>query len=108
IADRTPEPGPAASGTQGVAERAPEPPRVPARVAVLAKPPVRKLAKDLGVDLTTITGTGPQGSITREDVHAAAAAKQAGQAEQTGQARQAAPAPQARQAEEERIPIKGV
>ena len=31
-------------------------------------PPVRKLAKDLGVDLARVTGTGPQGLITREDV----------------------------------------
>ncbi len=35
---------------------------------VLAKPPVRKLAKDLGVDLATVTATGPNGSITRDDV----------------------------------------
>ncbi|SDT39338.1 pyruvate dehydrogenase E2 component (dihydrolipoamide acetyltransferase) [Friedmanniella luteola] len=41
---------------------------------VLAKPPVRKVAKDLGVDLTTVTGTGPGGVITRDDVTAAAAA----------------------------------
>ncbi len=40
-------------------------------VRALAKPPVRKLARDLGVDLTRLTGTGPQGSITREDVRAA-------------------------------------
>jgi pyruvate dehydrogenase E2 component (dihydrolipoamide acetyltransferase) len=39
----------------------------------LAKPPVRKLAKDLGVDLALVTGTGPQGSITREDVQSASA-----------------------------------
>ncbi|MFJ6573917.1 dihydrolipoamide acetyltransferase family protein [Streptomyces sp. NPDC091292] len=39
----------------------------------LAKPPVRKLAKDLGVDLDTVVPTGPDGIITREDVHAAAA-----------------------------------
>jgi 2-oxoisovalerate dehydrogenase E2 component (dihydrolipoyl transacylase) len=38
----------------------------------LAKPPVRKLARDLGIDLTTLTGTGPQGSVTREDVAKAA------------------------------------
>ncbi|MFJ8040082.1 dihydrolipoamide acetyltransferase family protein [Kitasatospora sp. NPDC096147] len=38
----------------------------------LAKPPVRKLAKDLGIDLRTVTPTGPDGVITREDVHAAA------------------------------------
>jgi len=35
---------------------------------VLAKPPVRKLAKDLGVDLDTVTPTGPGGIVTREDV----------------------------------------
>ncbi|MFI5528848.1 dihydrolipoamide acetyltransferase family protein [Kitasatospora sp. NPDC051853] len=39
----------------------------------LAKPPVRKLAKDLGIDLRTVTPTGKDGVITREDVHAAAA-----------------------------------
>ena len=38
---------------------------------VLAKPPVRKLAKDLGVDLHVLAGSGPQGSITREDVQSA-------------------------------------
>jgi pyruvate dehydrogenase E2 component (dihydrolipoamide acetyltransferase) len=39
----------------------------------LAKPPVRKLAKDLGVDLRALTGSGPGGVITREDVQTAAA-----------------------------------
>jgi len=39
---------------------------------VLAKPPVRKLARDLGVDLATVAGTGPLGSVTREDVQQAA------------------------------------
>jgi len=45
---------------------------------VLAKPPVRKLAKDLGVDLTTVPPTGPGGIVTREDVvaHAEAAKPQ--------------------------------
>jgi 2-oxoisovalerate dehydrogenase E2 component (dihydrolipoyl transacylase) len=42
----------------------------------LAKPPVRKLARDLGVDLHTLTGSGPQGSITREDVQFAASGAQ--------------------------------
>ncbi|MER6395855.1 dihydrolipoamide acetyltransferase family protein [Kitasatospora sp. NPDC001603] len=40
----------------------------------LAKPPVRKLAKDLGVDLRAVTPTGPDGVVTREDVHAHVAA----------------------------------
>ncbi|MHA6513671.1 dihydrolipoamide acetyltransferase family protein [Tessaracoccus sp. Z1128] len=38
-----------------------------------AKPPVRKYAKDLGVDLGSVIGTGPDGTITRRDVEAAAA-----------------------------------
>jgi len=38
----------------------------------LAKPPVRKLAKDLGVDLASCTATGPGGVITRADVESAA------------------------------------
>src|SRR5215470_6842863 len=38
----------------------------------LAKPPVRKLAKELGIDLRALTGSGPSGVITREDVHRAA------------------------------------
>ncbi|MDX6309044.1 MAG: hypothetical protein QOI06_2090 [Nocardioidaceae bacterium] len=40
---------------------------------VLAKPPVRKLAKDLGVDLAAVVPTGPDGTITRDDVQAKAA-----------------------------------
>lgn len=38
----------------------------------LAKPPVRKLARDLGVDLSTCPGSGPGGVVTRADVEAAA------------------------------------
>jgi 2-oxoisovalerate dehydrogenase E2 component (dihydrolipoyl transacylase) len=38
----------------------------------LAKPPVRRLARDLGVDLGGLTGSGPEGSVTREDVERAA------------------------------------
>jgi 2-oxoisovalerate dehydrogenase E2 component (dihydrolipoyl transacylase) len=37
---------------------------VPAR----AKPPVRKLAKDLGIDLRTVPATGPDGIVTRADL----------------------------------------
>jgi pyruvate dehydrogenase E2 component (dihydrolipoamide acetyltransferase) len=48
-------------------------PPAPGNVRVLAKPPVRKLAKDLGVDLTSLAGSGPNGTVTREDVEAATA-----------------------------------
>lgn len=81
----------------------------------LAKPPVRKLAKDLGVDLDTVVPSGPDGIITREDVHAAAAVA-APAAEPATPAPAAAPAPTSAAApvvsydtaRETRIPIKGV
>ncbi|WP_205613830.1 biotin/lipoyl-containing protein, partial [Streptomyces sp. S1] len=59
----------------------------------LAKPPVRKLAKDLGVDLATVVPTGPDGVITREDVHAAAAPAPAPAVETPAPAPVQAPAP---------------
>jgi len=44
---------------------------VPARGAALSTPPVRKLAHDLGVDLSELHGSGEGGAVTREDVVAA-------------------------------------
>ena len=38
---------------------------------ILAKPPVRKLARDLGIALADVLATGPGGTVTREDVLAA-------------------------------------
>ncbi|GHG49533.1 dihydrolipoamide acetyltransferase component of pyruvate dehydrogenase complex [Flavimobilis marinus] len=49
------------------AQPAPSPARA-AHGSVYAKPPVRKLAKDLGVDLGSVAPTGPGEIITREDV----------------------------------------
>ncbi|MGP6169935.1 dihydrolipoamide acetyltransferase family protein [Microbacterium sp. A196] len=37
-------------------------------VGVIAKPPIRKLARDLGVDLSTVSATGADGEVTRDDV----------------------------------------
>ncbi|WP_329554074.1 dihydrolipoamide acetyltransferase family protein [Streptomyces sp. NBC_00696] len=74
----------------------------------LAKPPVRKLAKDLGVDLATVTPSGPDGVITREDVHAAAAPAPAPTAAQVQvTAPPAAPATYDT-SRETRVPVKGV
>ena len=52
-------------------------------VRVLAKPPVRKLAKDLGVDLRTLTPTGPDGTVTRDDVESAGSQPQVAPVETT-------------------------
>ncbi|KAA0933562.1 dihydrolipoamide acetyltransferase family protein [Streptomyces apricus] len=64
-----------AAPVEAAAPVAPAAPVMPAAPAArpLAKPPVRKLAKDLGVDLAVVVPSGPDGIITREDVHAAVA-----------------------------------
>ena len=78
----------------------------PSGGAVLAKPPVRKLAKDLGVDLATLTGSGPGGVITREDVTGASMRPEPVEVRTIMPAESA----EARQAprEDVLIPIKGV
>ncbi len=55
----------------------PEPqPSTPAS-RIMASPRAKKLAEEFNVDLTTITGTGPAGKITEQDVKEAAASKPA-------------------------------
>ena len=98
-----------AAATPAAQAPAPAPaPVAPAAVAapstapthVLAKPLVRKLAKDLGVDLRTVVPTREDGVITREEVERAATAPSAAPDRQ-------APAVSAL-AEDRRVPIKGV
>jgi pyruvate dehydrogenase E2 component (dihydrolipoamide acetyltransferase) len=69
-------------------------------VRALAKPPVRRLARDLGVDLTTLTGTGPQGSVTKEDVERFVSTVTRDRSGDSGSVKTAG--------DEERIPVKGV
>jgi pyruvate dehydrogenase E2 component (dihydrolipoamide acetyltransferase) len=54
------------------AERTPRAAAAPSE-KVRATPLVRRLAGELGVDLAAVTGSGPQGRITDQDVRAAAA-----------------------------------
>ncbi len=61
-----PEPARATNGSDGAAT-----------VEVKASPLARRLASELGVNLATIQGTGPEGRIVKEDVEAAAAGKAA-------------------------------
>jgi 2-oxoisovalerate dehydrogenase E2 component (dihydrolipoyl transacylase) len=91
-------PAPAATGPQRAATPATAtiaPPQQPTRPVErpLAKPPVRKLARDLGVDLYTLAGTGPDGSITRADVEQAQAAPRTAPVTVGG---------------EQRVPVKGI
>lgn len=44
--------------------------KAPKRKKALATPVARKLAKDLGVDINEIEGSGPGGRVMKEDIHA--------------------------------------
>jgi pyruvate dehydrogenase E2 component (dihydrolipoamide acetyltransferase) len=107
-----PAPGPAVAATSAAVAGG------NGSLQVLAKPPVRKLAKDLGIDLGSVVPTGPGGVITRADVEAHVAGAQAAGAEVAGvqAAAQAVvadvpayePAPVISGREDTRVPVKGV
>jgi pyruvate dehydrogenase E2 component (dihydrolipoamide acetyltransferase) len=90
-----PAPGPAE-------EEQPAEPRGRAH-RVLAKPPVRKLAKSLGVDLGAVTPTGPHGTISRDDVESAAEGPREGGYAGVDQLGRVSPGQT-----ETRVPIKGI
>ena len=92
-----PHPEPHRRQHQPASDRASTGPAAGAHGRVLAKPPVRKLARDLGVDLRDLTPTGPLGRLTRDDVLGAGTASLAAAiAASTGSAR------------ETRVVVKGV
>ncbi|GBC97504.1 Dihydrolipoyllysine-residue acetyltransferase component of pyruvate dehydrogenase complex [bacterium HR16] len=88
---------------------------------VLATPATRKLARDLGVDLTRVRPSGPGGRVTKEDVRQYAARLQQGGAEATAAVSSATVVPAARapvsippapavggEVLEERVPFRGL
>ncbi|WP_232338895.1 dihydrolipoamide acetyltransferase family protein, partial [Agromyces aureus] len=95
----TPPPAPAAASAPAGGTPAPVAPRPDSGVPVIAKPPIRKLAKDLGVDLSRVAPTGPIGDITRDDVIREASQASVFRNIQT---------PEAPSDRETRIPVKGV
>jgi len=102
-----------ASSTTRRARKTAPPPAGPAlapAARALAKPPVRRLAKDLGISLAGLAGTGPDGTITRDDVHRAAGGTTARSAEKVVEngARTASLAALPSPSGEERIPVRGV
>lgn len=91
-----PAPAPVPEATAGDTSVAPRP---DTRVPVIAKPPIRKLAKDLGVDLSRVAPTGPIGEVTRDDVIREASQASVFRNIQT---------PELPADRETRIPVKGV
>jgi pyruvate dehydrogenase E2 component (dihydrolipoamide acetyltransferase) len=86
----------------------------PVRERPRSTPPVRKLARDLGVDLSAITGSGPDGLITRGDVESYVTEGVAGRSATEEPVQQAAVIPASASSgrdsrqRETRIPIAGV
>ncbi len=92
-----------------------EPVPAPTAIAVSgerprAKPPVRKLAKDLGIDLAAVTPTGDDGVITRDDVtsHTGSTLANGSEPEAVSASPAASRMPFGSGEREERIPVKGV
>jgi pyruvate dehydrogenase E2 component (dihydrolipoamide acetyltransferase) len=123
--DMVPPPAPPAppspAGTPGpdaapAGRRADTGPSGGAAVSVLAKPPVRKLARDLGVALAAVRATGPEGTVTRQDVERAARAAVPapapaavpGQGDASTTSPLAAAPGRPSHREEQRIPVRGV
>ncbi|MGW9405529.1 dihydrolipoamide acetyltransferase family protein [Arthrobacter sp. NPDC055585] len=102
-------PAPDAPATDAAAPDASMLPEAQVRERPRSTPPVRKLARDLGIDLATLDGTGPQGRIVRHDVEAALLRSSGGPAGAPENAQPVvADAPHLGQGREERIPIAGI
>lgn len=83
----------------------PPPPGEAGNGRVKAMPPVRKLARDLGVDIGAVSGSGPGGRITRSDVETVAAQ---GSEPSVATSTVQAPAGESVPAGGQRIPLRGI
>ncbi|HET6205103.1 MAG TPA: dihydrolipoamide acetyltransferase family protein [Planctomycetota bacterium] len=74
---------------------------LPGRARVLAAPATRRLARELGIELATVAGTGPHGRVTKEDLHRAGDGRGEGAVAPPSRPPAAGPL-------EERIPLVGL
>ena len=99
-----------ATASPATASQAPGPTRLGVAVSglvnrVLAKPPVRKIARELGIDLADVVATGARGEVTREDVVSYQSQRDA-EVDKADKFWAASRKPQDQRVE--RIPVKGV
>src|SRR5216117_468313 len=103
---------PATAGRPTIVPSAPPkasaPPPPPSSGEALAAPAVRRLAKELSVNLGALRGTGPQGRITEDDVRKGAQTPAMTPKPATSLAPPAAVSVRPAQGGEERIPIHGL
>jgi len=78
----------------------------PEEARVKASPVARRIAAELGVDLSSVKGTGPEGRVTETDVRAAAKAVAAGDRDRVKAP--SAPAPSVKPGESARIQLSGM
>lgn len=109
-----PAPAEAAPAASAAAPAASAAPAAPDR-EVLATPSVRKFAREQGIDIAQVPGTGKAGKITREDVEAfknggapAASTAPAAESAAATSVKAAAPTEIPQGADEERVPFKGI
>ena len=108
-APATPTPAPAAHAAPAMTRPAPGPAPAPTSGGpALAAPAVRKLARELGVNLEAVRGTGSGGRITEEDVRNAQKAPTPATAPRPAVSVEELPTKRAPSGLEERIPIHGL
>ena len=84
VSTPTPEPEPTPAPAPAPAPKPAAPVERPQGLRVLAAPTVRQYARDLGVDLTKVAGTGPGGRILRNDIDATQSISPTKRAKATG------------------------
>ncbi len=103
--------GAPSNGVHGAtAVAAPPAPAAPVRREgkVLAAPATRKLARERGIDLAIVPGSGPRGRVTRADVQGFQTTAPAPAAATVAAAAPIAPLPVGAEADEERVPLRGL
>src|SRR6476661_4726828 len=101
------EEAPKAEKKENEAEERPPAVEKPEEARVRASPVARRIAAELGVDLSSVKGTGPDGRVTESDVRAAAKSV-AAVADRAGAKAEAKTAPPVKSGESARIQLSGM
>jgi len=104
----SPSPGPEVAERPAQQDPASASPSSDSGQRVLAAPATRRLARELGVELSDVSGTGPSGRVTSEDVRRHSDEGSAAPEAAAFRAPASAPPPAASTDEDETIPVRGL